>query len=175
MVTAPATLADLLDRAAIADLLNGYAYGIDRRDWALYRSIFADRLDVDLAWSGVATTMAADEWVATVCATLSPFDATLHRMTNIAIGLDGDRGTLGCQMTARHMLEIGGAQHVHMLGGRYEHEVARIDGMWRIAKLRLVITMEQGDRGLFERAGALGARPRIDVGVQGMAFAPAAA
>lgn len=139
-------VAALLDKAEIAELLNGYAYGVDRRDWALYRSIFADPLSVDLAWSGVATTMTADEWTAMVAATLAPFDATLHRMTNIAIVVDGDEGTLTCQMTARHMIEIDGIQNVHMLGGRYEHSVARVDGRWLIAGLKLVITIEQGDR-----------------------------
>jgi hypothetical protein len=162
------TVEALIDKAEIAELLNGYCYGIDRREWSRYRSIFADPLSVDLAWSGVVTTMPADEWLATVAATLSPFDATLHRMTNPMIELDGDRGTLVCQMTARHMLEIDGISHIHMLGGRYEHSVGRIDGRWLITGLKLVITMEQVDRGLFEAAGALGPQGRADIGTQGM-------
>jgi hypothetical protein len=33
-------LSILLDRAAISDVVNAYATGLDRRDWVLYRSIF---------------------------------------------------------------------------------------------------------------------------------------
>ncbi|WP_156679944.1 nuclear transport factor 2 family protein [Sphingomonas profundi] len=165
---APATLADLIDRAAIADLLNGYAYGIDRRDWPLYRSIFTDRLEVDLAWSGVDASMPADEWVATVRATLAPFDATQHRMTNIAIDLGADEAILRTQMTARHMLVEDGAERHHLIGGYYTHRVVRAGGGWRIARLGLTIMWEQGDRGLFDRAAARGPRTRADVGEQGM-------
>ncbi len=165
---APASLADLIDRAAIADLLNGYAYGIDRRDWPLYRSIFADRLAVDLAWSGVDATMAAGEWVSTVCATLAPFDATQHRMSNIAVDLAGDTAILRCQMTARHMLVVDGAEQHHLIGGYYTHDVVRTAAGWRIARLCLTIMWEQGDRGLFALAAERGPRARVDVGMAGL-------
>ncbi len=170
MTLQPATLADLLDRAAITELVNGYAYGIDRRDWALYRSIFADRLEVDLAWSGIVETMGVDRWVATVAQMLAPFDATHHRMTNVSIDLDGNRATLFAQMVARHMLEIDGVQHMHRIGGHYTHHVVREAGGWRITRLGLIITWEEGDRGLFDRAAARGPRPRADVGTQGMRY-----
>jgi len=35
-------LQQLLDRATITDVVNRYATGLDRRDWPLLRSIFAD-------------------------------------------------------------------------------------------------------------------------------------
>ena len=73
----PTGIADLLDRAAIADVIYAYAQGLDRRDWVLYRSIFDDAVDFDF------------------------------------------------------------------------------------------FTWEEGDRGLFEKAAALGARARVDVGMQG--------
>ena len=37
---------DLLDRASITDHVLRYATGIDRRDWPLYRSIFADQITI---------------------------------------------------------------------------------------------------------------------------------
>lgn len=171
----PDGLGNLIDRAAIADLLNGYAYGIDRHDWPLYRSIFTDELAIDLAWSGLGETMSADAWVAIVKRTLEPFDATLHRMTNIMITLAGDHATLAAQMTARHMIEIDGAQQIHMLGGRYEPDVVRTSHGWRIAKLRLVVTMEQGDRSLFEIASARAAREHIEVADQALTLGSEAA
>lgn len=167
-MSAAATADALSDRAEIAELINDYAYGIDLRDWRRYRAIFADPLTVDLAWSGVAETMAADAWVAMVCGNLAPFDATQHRMTNLAIALDGDRGTLRAQMTARHVLD----GRSHLIGGYYAHDLVRTAAGWKITRLGLVISWEEGDRGLFEQAAARGPRPRADVGTQGMAYAP---
>jgi hypothetical protein len=144
--------ADLLDRAAICDLVDHYAFGIDLRDWALYRSIFADEVHADFGWSGVDQTLPADEWVSLVAATLSPFDATHHRMTNKLVSLDGDRGRVRAQMTARHVL----GDEQHMIGGHYTHDVVRSGDEWRIARLTLAVTWEVGDRALFERAAARG-------------------
>jgi 3-phenylpropionate/cinnamic acid dioxygenase small subunit len=164
--TPAATLADLIDRAAISDLVDHYAHGVDRRDWALYRSIFADDVTADFAWSGVVETMTADSWVEKVAATLSPFDATQHRMSNYLIALEGDRGRVRAQMIARHVLE----GEMHAIGGYYTHDVVRNGAGWRIARLALVITWEQADRGLFERAAARNPRERDDVGGQGMTW-----
>ena len=161
-----ASLADLIDRAACSDLVDHYAYGVDRRDWPLYRSIFADEITADFAWSGVVETMAADVWVGKVAATLSPFDATQHRMSNVLVALDGDRGKVRAQMIARHVLD----GEMHAIGGYYTHDVVRAGTGWRIARLALAVTWEQGDRSLFERAAARGPRERSDVGTQGMAW-----
>ncbi|MFS0736582.1 nuclear transport factor 2 family protein [Sphingomonas sp. 1P06PA] len=163
--TPATTLSDLIDRAAIGDLVDHYAHGVDRRDWALYRSVFAQEVIADFAWSGVVETMAADDWVALVARTLAPFDATHHRISNYLVALDGDRAQIRAQMIARHML----GEETHAIGGFYTHDVIRTPAGWRIARLALTITWEQGDRALFERAAALGARPRGDVGAQGMA------
>ena len=47
------TLETLLERAAISDVVNAYATGVDTRDWALYRSVFADEIAIDFtSWSG---------------------------------------------------------------------------------------------------------------------------
>ena len=88
---APHSLADLLDRAAIADLVHCYANSIDRRDWTAYRSIFADHVDIDFyTWAGIRERYAADAWVAAVKDTLACFDSTQHSMSNLAITLAGE-------------------------------------------------------------------------------------
>lgn len=161
--TPPAGLQDLLDRAAIMDIILSYATGVDRRDWALYRSIFTDRIEIDFStWSGMKETIAADEWVAMVHNTLACFDATQHTLTNLVITLDGDRARCVAAMTARHYLVESGIGTSQLLGGFYTDDLVRTASGWRIAACNLVITWEEGDRALFERAQALGVRPRID-------------
>ncbi len=151
--SAPATLQDLIDRSAVADTILAYAAGIDRRDWALYRSIFADLVEFDFSsWSGLKATMPADDWVAQVRDTLACFDATQHSLTNIIVRLDADIATTDVTVVARH--SFGG--ELQLLGGFYVHRLVRQGALWKIVACRLVITWEQGDRALFARAHARG-------------------
>lgn len=165
MPQAPRDLQELLDRAAIIDLRNCYAQAVDQRDWPLYRSIFADRVHFDFfTWAGIRDTYDADVWVGMVRDTLSPFDATQHSFCNHRVTLDGDRATCVTTMTARHVL----GEEAQTLGGYYTDELERTADGWKIVSCTLMITWEEGDRALFEKAAALGPRPRRDVGTQGM-------
>ena len=161
----PTSLADLIDRAVIGDALLNYATGIDRRDWDLYRSIFADEVEIDFStWSGTRSVMQADEWVASVRNTLACFDATQHNLTNHVITLDGDSATAVAHMVALHQFE----GELQQLGGFYTDRLVRVGNGWKIVACCLVITWEQGDRGLFARAQARGPRARVDVGSRGI-------
>ena len=145
---------DLVDRARITDHVLRYATGIDRRDWKLYRSIFADQLTIDFSsWSGEpATSMKADDWVAGVRATLEPFDATQHVLTNFVIEVDGADATCNCYMAAHHHLVTGAFREMHSIGGYYVHHLRRAGQGWLIDSTQLNVTWEMGDRALFEQA-----------------------
>ncbi|WP_221795177.1 nuclear transport factor 2 family protein [Aquisediminimonas sediminicola] len=165
LLSAPLSVQHLLDRAAIADLKYAYAYGVDQRDWALYRSIFTDRIEIDFFdWAGIRDVWDADQWVATVKETLAPFDATQHVFSNPLITLNGDSAICVTTMTARHVL----GEEAQILGGYYTERMDRTEAGWKIAACSLKITWEEGDRDLFARAAALGPRPRRDVGAQGI-------
>lgn len=161
----PEDLRTLLDRAAIADLRHAYAHGVDRRDWALYRSIFADKVMFDFtSWAGICREIDADEWVEMVKATLGPFDATTHAFSNLLITVDGDEASCITTMSARHVL----GDEWQILGGYYVDKLRRTANGWKIHACALMITWEEGDRGLFERAAVLGARARKDIGTEGI-------
>lgn len=145
---------DLVDRGNIVDHILDYATGIDQRQWDLYRSIFADQIMLDFSsWSGQPEApMPADDWVAGVRATLEPFDATQHVLTNFSVELDGDRATCTCYMAAHHHLVTGELREMHSIGGYYVHELRRSGNGWLIHRTQLTVTWEMGDRGLFELA-----------------------
>lgn len=142
---------DLTDRANITDHVLKYATGIDQHQWDLYRSIFADEVMLDFSsWSGdPASKMSADAWVAGVRATLEPFDATQHVLTNFVINLAGDSATCTCYMVAHHHLVVDGDRNMHSIGGYYVHGLKRKGDGWLIHNTRLNVTWEMGDRGLF--------------------------
>ncbi|GAA0486275.1 hypothetical protein GCM10009096_31320 [Parasphingorhabdus litoris] len=149
---------DLIDRAKITDHVLKYATGIDWHQWDLYRSIFADEIMLDFSsWSGdPASIMPADDWVAGVRATLEPFDATQHVLTNFVIDLKEDRANCICYMAAHHHLVVDGERQMHSIGGYYVHELERAGEGWLIHKTQLNVTWEMGDRGLFELAARRG-------------------
>jgi hypothetical protein len=100
----PLTLETLVARAEVSEVVYRYATGIDRRDWALYRSIFADEVDIDFTtWSGgEPRRLAADAWVANVRDGPSGFDATQHMSSNQVHTIEGDKATCVSYMVARH-------------------------------------------------------------------------
>lgn len=150
------TLQVLLDRAAISDVVHRYATGIDRRNWTLYRSCFADEAVFDfVSWSGgEPRRLKADDWVAGVQGSLSGFDATQHISSNHVHEIDGDRATCVSYMNALHYIVADGTRQMQAIGGYYTNVLRRIDGAWRIEACKLTVTWELGDRALFEIARA---------------------
>ena len=153
-------MSDILDtRIDIARRLYEYALGIDTRDWALYRSIFCDRVAIDFSsFNGQpAATMSADDWVAGVRPLFTGLDATQHVMTNPVVDIDGPRARCRMYMKAEHFLEVEGDQRGYALGGYYDDRlVLQTDG-WRIEAVTLNVFWRRGDAAIMERAAAIGA------------------
>jgi len=149
------TLETLIARAEISDVVNRYATGIDRRDWTLYRSIFADEVDFDFTtWSGgEPRRLRGDDWVAGVRDALSGFDATQHLSMNHAHTIEGDDATCVSYMIALHYLVIDGDRQMQGLGGHYTNQLRHGPDGWKIHACMLTVTWEMGDRGLFQIAG----------------------
>jgi 3-phenylpropionate/cinnamic acid dioxygenase small subunit len=75
---------DLALHAEVVDVVTRYASGIDRRDWALFRSAFADDAKVDYGpFMGSWTT--GDDFTAFMRESHSPAGLSVHRMTNVVI------------------------------------------------------------------------------------------
>jgi hypothetical protein len=146
----------------------GYATGIDRRDWGLYRSVFADVCRFDFSsWSGrPAGDMAADDWVAAVRSTNGGFDATQHLMANHRLMAEHDDGsvTVENELQAQHwfsatsMAAFGRAEEPAwcLLGGHYTNRCTPTGDGWRISACRLTVRWETGDRSIFALARSRG-------------------
>ncbi|OBG74836.1 MULTISPECIES: nuclear transport factor 2 family protein [unclassified Mycobacterium] len=120
------------DRQDIADLLVRYATGIDRRDWALFRTVFTHDCELDYgeigAWHGVD---AVTEFMDT---THAPAGHTLHRLTNQVIAVDGDDGSARTYVDA--VIMFGDNQSGVNACGFYDDEVVRTAEGWRVARRR---------------------------------------
>ncbi len=144
----------VVDRLDAIDLLHRFADGLDRRDWALYRSVFTDEIDLDYSsyrpehlgrWR-------ADDWVARARLVFPGLDATAHTITNHRVTLDGDNARITAYVRADHVVVDAGTTRVFTLCGRYDDGLVRTLGGWRITAKRLVVGWTEGDPGVMQLA-----------------------
>jgi hypothetical protein len=147
-------LKTLLDRAAISDVLIAYASAVDRRNWALFRSLFTDRVFLDFRTFDpkLYREMPADELVE-ISKRVGAFDATQHISTNHVHTIDGDRATCVSYMQAGHFLKRDDGEHVCFLYGYYTYSLVRTAAGWKIDRYALTVTAQQGDPRVFEWVG----------------------
>jgi 3-phenylpropionate/cinnamic acid dioxygenase small subunit len=122
------------DRQDITDILLRYATGIDRRDWPLFRTVFADDCELDYgevgSWKGVD---AVTEFMQQAHAMAGH---TMHRLTNQVITVDGDTAEARTYVDALIMLgdNISGVN----AAGFYDDELVRTDDGWRVTRRRFI-------------------------------------
>ena len=120
------------DRQDISDLLVRYATGIDRRDWPLFRTVFTDDCELDYgeigSWKGVD---AVTEFMQQAHAIAG---YTLHRLTNQAITVDGNKAAARTYIDA--VIMAGDNQAGVNAWGFYDDDIVRTGGEWRIARRR---------------------------------------
>ena len=125
-------MTDRDDRQDISDLLVRYATGIDRRDWPLFRTVFTADCELDYgeigAWSGVDAVTDFMEQVH------APAGHTLHRLTNQAITIDGNKAVARTYVDA--LIMVGDNQAGVNGIGFYDDEIVRTSAGWRIARRR---------------------------------------
>ena len=139
------------DEREITRRVHEYAHGIDGRDWALYRSIFADEVAIDFSsYDGrPGSTMTADAWLDRVRPLFTGLDATQHSMTTALVDPDGDdRARCRMYVTAVHVLD--GREFT--LGGCYDDQLVRTDDGWRLDAVTLDVRWRRGDESIMREA-----------------------
>jgi len=148
-----AALQRLQDRAAISDVVYAYATSLDRRDWALYRSIFLDEIEMDFTSVGIrAGGYRADDWVRDARTLFAGFTATQHTSTNHVHDIPGDAATCVSNMQAEHFVarEPGAPPAAPdaerwTIGGYYVNELVRTEAGWKLRRVTLTVTWSRGN------------------------------
>ncbi|OFJ51294.1 nuclear transport factor 2 family protein [Mycolicibacterium grossiae] len=119
------------DTAEIGDVLTRYATGIDTKDWALFRTCWADEIDVDYAEVGTFTDPDAfTDLMAQLHGSMGP---TYHRLSNIVVDVVGDRATARCYVHAVLLLTPDDRDNWIDVVGHYEDVLVRTADGWRIS------------------------------------------
>lgn len=152
------TASDVADELAICRTMYDFAAGIDLRDWALYRSVFTDDIDVDYSSyrPGSLARMPADAWVDRARVLFTGLDASQHSIYNPRVTLHGDEADFVGYVQAEHFLTNGFGDNSYTLGGYYADHLVRVDGRWRITAKKLVVLWNRGNRDVLARGADLG-------------------
>jgi hypothetical protein len=145
------------DKLAVAECLYRYATGVDTRDWAMYRSVFADEIEVDFSSFGPGrppATIAADDWVAGLKPLFGRLAATQHMMSNPLVELDGDSAEITMYVRAHHVLDPEDPESYYTIGGYYRNRLVREHGDWKLVRVNLNVTWRRGDPEIMEAASA---------------------
>jgi hypothetical protein len=131
-----------------------YAYGIDTKDWDLYRSIFTDEIVMDFSsYSGQPKkTMRADDWVAGCQRLFTGLDASQHQMYNPLVDIQGDEARIRIYMQAEHFLQNRAGDASFTLGGWYDDRLVKSPDGWRITAVTLNVLWSRGNRNIMQLA-----------------------
>jgi hypothetical protein len=140
----------LLDRGGISDTVIAYATGLDRRDWALYRAIFTDTIEMEFSSVGIAPgTYGADAWVRSAQRLFAGFQATQHTSTNHVHDVRGDEATCISSMQAEHFVapgpEVAPGSERWTIGGYYVNQLVRTPERWKLRAVALHVTWSTGN------------------------------
>ena len=128
-------MSDTADRIAVQDVMLRYAAGVDDRDMDLYRSCFAD--DVEVVGFGTEVYHGAEAWTAYVTKALEAYGPTQHMLAPMLATIDGDSADARTDVQALHYLKEpeGGTL---TLWATYRSQMRRMDGQWKITRHELV-------------------------------------
>jgi len=148
---------DVEHAIVIHQLMARFATGIDTCDWAMYRSVFADEIDLDYSsWRASSVgRWRADDWVARGTRLFPGLSATRHALTNVLITPDGEGAArVRANVCADHVVVDATGTAVFTLNGFYDDRCVLTGDGWRITGKRLVMQWTTGDRALLDAAAA---------------------
>ena len=154
-----ALLRRLADESELRDLIHRYAFGLDRQDWVLWRSIFVDEVLIDMSDFNPdppPRRLAIEKHVRFVRTMFAGFDATQHFMGSHRFAIDGDNAVITAHMRAEHWLTSGQGGDRYTMYGTYTDECVRTADGWRLTSVTLRLLREEGNRDVMRLAMAKG-------------------
>lgn len=154
-----AALQRLVDESDLRDLIHRYAFGLDRQDWTMWRSVFADEVTMDMSDyqpDPPPRPAPADRVVRNARTLFAGFDGSQHFMGSHRYAIDGDTAVITAHMRAEHWLTSGQGGDHYTMYGTYTDECMRTSDGWKLTSVTLRLLREEGNRHLMRLALAAG-------------------
>ena len=126
----------------IVSLTVKYCWALDERDWDSLSEVFSSDA---YAKYGVTEHKGIDSIIEKCQKALLPLDFSHHMVTNHVVELEGDEATCKCYFQAQHVRNStpGGVNFI--IAGKYEDELTRINGEWKISSRVLTKILTEGN------------------------------
>lgn len=125
---------ELADRMALRHLADAYGHAIDRRDYALLRTLYHPDAVDDHAPYYTGSASGFIDWLPGMMAN---WQATMHTVMSALYAIDGDRAEGELATRAWHLTLDGTRQFIAW--GRYTDHYEKRDGIWRFARRSLIL------------------------------------
>ncbi|MBS1862906.1 MAG: nuclear transport factor 2 family protein [Actinobacteria bacterium] len=139
----------LLDRAEITDVINSYCYGMDSRDWQLYRSCWVEEIALDFTelelYEEPMPTIAADDWVRALAAFFAEMPQSQHIKYPSRWDLRGDEATVLSIMQGKHWMPTETGGPIQTVVGYYRDEFVRTEEGWKLCGLKELVHWNEGN------------------------------
>ena len=119
----------------IAEVLIRYSTGIDRRDWDQFRDCFT--ADCHAEYEGIGTWDGIEPLIQFMIGSHADMGHTMHRLSNLAITVEGDTARARSYVDAI-LMSADGQTGLNAIG-LYDDELARTSDGWRIATRRFTM------------------------------------
>ena len=126
----------------IVSLTVKYCWALDERDWDSLSEVLSPDA---FAKYGVTEHKGIDSIIEKCQKALLPLDFSHHMVTNHVVELEGDEATCKCYFQAQHVRNStpGGVNFI--IAGKYEDELTRINGEWKISSRVLTKIWTEGN------------------------------
>jgi ketosteroid isomerase-like protein len=145
------TIAELVDRREIDDVLYRYAQSLDSHDWDRLRTVFTQDAVADFLELG-GVNEGIDAIVGLISGVLSGLDASQHLIGCPLATVDGDTATASCYLQAQHVFRGAPGGDHYLVGGTYVDQLVRTPEGWRIKHRTLHATWMDGNPEVFTAA-----------------------
>ncbi len=145
----------LTDESELRDLIHRYAFGLDDRDWTLWRSVFADEVVIDMSDyrpEPPPRLATAERVVRSAEVLFAGFEATQHFIGTQRYEVSGDEAVITAHMRAEHWLTTGDGGDRYTMYGTYIDDCVRTADGWKMARVKLHLLREEGNRQVMRSA-----------------------
>jgi len=152
LATVEDRVAYLIDREQIRDLIGRYCYGMDSRDWEMYRGVWADEIEVDLSdvWDKGADLVKADDWVDATREFFAGMDRSQHIKVPVDWDLRGDEATVVSCLQGKHWMPSAFGGSLQEMVGYYRDGFVRTADGWRMNALQEILYWNEGNAHVFD-------------------------
>ena len=134
------------DELAIIRVANAIDVAVDRKDWAVARSFFAEQVRTDFTslGGGEPATITADELIEAWRTNLGPDKTSFHLRGNHLATINGDAAKLYSHAYAWNKME-GQGDPLWEVWGNYIYELVRTPDGWKVTAFTFVKMHERGN------------------------------